>query len=564
MAVTFLTNEDKNIIDGQINQLSEEIANVSHYVTPQMFGAVADGVADDTEAVQTALDHGGIVYFPSGRYKVTSQLTVSKSCRIEMFKPYPATYLHEYPLTSEDNWMGARIETYATEGYGMLIGDAVEVNGLYLRAMDGFTGVLLKIDTTIGTYTYQAAVRLSRVKLENNSSTTYPESMFDFTPDGSYHYIFDDIAIGRSPSHPRCTYGFRADLSETPRKWCNNVFVRNMCIDMKADYPLYIDGASCAAGWVFDGLTIQAYPFDPGHINLIVLKNLERTLFVGSYLWDLGGVNFRDAVFSLDNVVYTTCIGCSGAFDEIETVLTEKMKLPENLNITNLNMRVDGDEVTGGNILTLSDGTREQNVLIPSVVPSEEQINTSISKWIDEHAAPVEVVGRNKFNASSEDTVIGFYYWANSAHTSVYYDKAENLWTTNYIEAVKGDTIRLSKGGTGVQGYILNHYDADKNFLGNHYIASDNADGQDYRAPVVAYDNTAYVRIAFMQSAAGAYADRETAQICITVNDTNTKYEPYGTTLEGGLISYMILQSPNGSRYSIAVTDDGTLVAEPV
>ena len=49
-------------------------------VTPQMFGAVADGSTDDTIAIQAALDKvAGVstVLFPAGTYKVTSTLTVS-------------------------------------------------------------------------------------------------------------------------------------------------------------------------------------------------------------------------------------------------------------------------------------------------------------------------------------------------------------------------------------------------------------------------------------------------------------------------------------------------------
>lgn len=40
------------------------------YVTPQMFGAIGDGEADDTEAIQKAIDGGGTVYFPPGVYMI--------------------------------------------------------------------------------------------------------------------------------------------------------------------------------------------------------------------------------------------------------------------------------------------------------------------------------------------------------------------------------------------------------------------------------------------------------------------------------------------------------------
>lgn len=55
----------------QISQLSSEIVDIKTYVTPQMFGAKADGVTDDTDAIQAAFDSltdGGTIYFPSGKY----------------------------------------------------------------------------------------------------------------------------------------------------------------------------------------------------------------------------------------------------------------------------------------------------------------------------------------------------------------------------------------------------------------------------------------------------------------------------------------------------------------
>jgi hypothetical protein len=48
------------------------------YVTPEMYGAVGDGVADDTNAIQAAIDSGNIVIFPAKTYLVTN-LFVTKS-----------------------------------------------------------------------------------------------------------------------------------------------------------------------------------------------------------------------------------------------------------------------------------------------------------------------------------------------------------------------------------------------------------------------------------------------------------------------------------------------------
>ena len=43
------------------------------------FGAVGDNVADDTIAIQAALDSGGNIWFPDGIYRITGTLNVTHS-----------------------------------------------------------------------------------------------------------------------------------------------------------------------------------------------------------------------------------------------------------------------------------------------------------------------------------------------------------------------------------------------------------------------------------------------------------------------------------------------------
>ena len=51
------------------------------YITPQMFGAIGDGVADDTISIQNALNSGKPVYIPSGTYLV-SGITIPNKCMV--------------------------------------------------------------------------------------------------------------------------------------------------------------------------------------------------------------------------------------------------------------------------------------------------------------------------------------------------------------------------------------------------------------------------------------------------------------------------------------------------
>jgi parallel beta-helix repeat protein len=56
-------------IDSKLNEL----------VSVKDFGAVGDGVADDTAAIQAAINASGMVYVPSGSYKLTATLILSSS-----------------------------------------------------------------------------------------------------------------------------------------------------------------------------------------------------------------------------------------------------------------------------------------------------------------------------------------------------------------------------------------------------------------------------------------------------------------------------------------------------
>jgi hypothetical protein len=62
---------------GGLTNVSYDVVNVKHY------GAAGDGSHDDTTAIQSAvnstIDKGGVLYFPKGRYKVSSTITLPRN-----------------------------------------------------------------------------------------------------------------------------------------------------------------------------------------------------------------------------------------------------------------------------------------------------------------------------------------------------------------------------------------------------------------------------------------------------------------------------------------------------
>lgn len=73
-----------SLLDGY-ERVYDSVASL--YVTPAMFGAIGDGEADDTEAIQAAIDAakrvtGATVVIPAGIYKITAPLNVYSHTRL--------------------------------------------------------------------------------------------------------------------------------------------------------------------------------------------------------------------------------------------------------------------------------------------------------------------------------------------------------------------------------------------------------------------------------------------------------------------------------------------------
>lgn len=55
-------------------------ADIDGYFTPQKYGAIADGVTDDTSAIQQALANHRVVHIPGGTYKISGPLLIRSNC----------------------------------------------------------------------------------------------------------------------------------------------------------------------------------------------------------------------------------------------------------------------------------------------------------------------------------------------------------------------------------------------------------------------------------------------------------------------------------------------------
>ena len=73
------TDAYKSKLDGMdtISPVKPTVVASGDYVTPQMFGAKADGWSDDAEAIQKAIDSGKSVFFPHGDYSISKPIIIT-------------------------------------------------------------------------------------------------------------------------------------------------------------------------------------------------------------------------------------------------------------------------------------------------------------------------------------------------------------------------------------------------------------------------------------------------------------------------------------------------------
>lgn len=76
------TVENNSITEEKINStvIPSFLGSIkNYYVTPEMYGAVGDGTADDTQAIKSAINSGSPVLLKN-TYKTTSTITITNSC----------------------------------------------------------------------------------------------------------------------------------------------------------------------------------------------------------------------------------------------------------------------------------------------------------------------------------------------------------------------------------------------------------------------------------------------------------------------------------------------------
>ena len=215
------------------------------YVTPQMFGAVGDGVVDDTEAIQKCLDNYLDVALPAGTYVISGSLTMTK----------------------------------AGQTLRGLSNDAV------IQAADGFEGDMLVMDGTASP-AYRSNQSVSSLTIKGNGVCNGLRFKMnaDFfvrnvrvsdcswgivSLDSLLYHVFGTMVID-------CTNGVKFENSANLSA-ANNVCFEMCQIIQIAKYAIYSEAGNSTHNVVFQCCEIEATNTDKDDISPVTLQSLSTS-----------------------------------------------------------------------------------------------------------------------------------------------------------------------------------------------------------------------------------------------------------------------------------------------
>ena len=273
--------------NAQVEQYRQEVEQYRQngYITPQMFGAIGDGVANDTISIQNALNSGKSVYIPSGTYLV-SGITIPNKCMVfgngrrtiikgdgtnhTIIIPSPSSFCELTSLT-----------VYGTEGNTLY--NAVEISDKKSEdAAVEFDAqhVINDVRTKYGNYGIRIGSHVTGCKLTNIVIS-------HATNDGLHIDGTDNCVINESSSYcgGHGLYIYQNNRIASLKPYLNNgygVYIEGLYNDLNridlqqtSSHGVYIKHSNNYIQFVSDGVGYKNLNYE-GDISLIVFGDAAR------------------------------------------------------------------------------------------------------------------------------------------------------------------------------------------------------------------------------------------------------------------------------------------------
>lgn len=242
------------------------------------YGAVGDGVADDTQAIQNAIDAAvtgaGVVYLPAGEYKTTDSINIYGAVSVVGAGMYK-TIIKPISTVTEAVQIG-NVATSADAHSGEIRDFSVD-RGTYSGATSSggfvfywsYQSSLVNLESRLYKYNFW-------FKPQNGQAVAYM-SLYNMSAVGGYYNVFWDAA-GTGYANEITFYSgrmFSTTDTHTQVYWdggSNNRF-ENMSCEGEGNYSIYIGGAG---NFILQPRTEGTW----SSINIAVSPTALRTLII--------------------------------------------------------------------------------------------------------------------------------------------------------------------------------------------------------------------------------------------------------------------------------------------
>ncbi len=244
---------------------------VREHLSVKDFGAIGDGVADDTAACQLALNQagvaGGAVYFPAGDYKITGAGLQLPLEQITCYGDGQASRL----------FSSGTIFTYPTTVYIPGYVAVQNLKDLFLeQTADGTTVVMMQTWDALG----KIGPTISGCTFYNSSLTTTTATCLYLR--GTYKVLIHDNqfigrGIGGGPTSGIGGFGIRFGVGiGTPNNIMNVQISNNMLYTLA--FPIWMDMRNPTTGGVIEGTKIIGNDIVAGYQGITTNWSLSTTI----------------------------------------------------------------------------------------------------------------------------------------------------------------------------------------------------------------------------------------------------------------------------------------------
>lgn len=295
------------------------------YIIPEEYGAVGDGVTDDSTAIQNAVNNKGLVLFSSGKnYKVTSTIRLEKDTVLN---------LNGATITSVNKHLF----------FNFLSSDT-------FTAYNGNGNITIKNGTIIG-----GAISFGHgdgITIEN---VTFKDSIND-------HFL--EIAGCKNYAVRNCKFIGMADVQTSVYEYINVDPVTH------AAFPWLADGSAFYDGTKNDGIFIDSCYFSLG------TGNYEYG-FNAFGVHGVAGQSVKHKNITLTNNKVLGFTGCGFRINDMENVF-----------IANNDIRVAGDGIRVGDVGQSTDVIIKGNVIIASGTAITKDNSSTVFQAADNDINP--------------------------------------------------------------------------------------------------------------------------------------------------------------------------------